>query len=205
MKKSCTGLLAFVGACATAPILPVQVKIDPEFYKKHLSQPFPYSRELCFRATREAFKNLSYEILEANEKEFTIVTKKKKFVVPSTIEFSGTSKTTGMQGKGDSLSITTPHQGPEDYLAEQAEQYYMKISGDDSGCWVDATRWRAWNGTIELVELQRPGEDWAEDNRFKPFYLEVQDRLRSIAVKSDKSSKKDDGPLIQPIKTQRQY
>lgn len=204
MQKLVAAGLAFLGGCATSPILSTEVKLGPDFYKKNISQPFGYSRELCFEAAIAAFKNFNYGIEEQDPKDGTFVTGRKTFKVPSTQNLSGKSNETGYSGKGDSLSITTPHVKATDFLAKQSDQYYMKVSGDSSSCRIEATRWRAWNGNSEILEMQQPSENWAQDNLFIPYFIEVQDQLKSIAMKRNEAAQNNSGLVIEPVKTQRQ-
>lgn len=204
MQKLVAAGLAFLGGCATSPILSTEVKLDPAFYKKNISQPFGYPRELCFEAAIAAFKNFNYRIEEQDPKDGTFVTGRKTFKVPSTQNLSGKSNETGYSGKGDSLSITTPHVKATDFLAKQSDQYYMKVSGDSSSCRIEATRWRAWNGNSEILEMQQPSENWAQDNLFIPYFIEVQDQLKSIAMKRNEAAQNNSGLVIEPVKTQRQ-
>lgn len=203
MKLFKFACLTLTGGCATSPILSTEVKIDPTFYKKNISQPFGYSKELCFEAAIQAFKNFNYTIQERDLSDWTFVTGRKSFKVPSTQNLSGKSNETGYSGKGDSLTMTTPHVKANDFLAQQSDQYYMKVSGDTSSCRIEATRWRAWNGNSEIFEMQQPSENWAQDNLFIPYFIEVQDQLKSIAMKRNQSAQNNSGPVIEPVKTQR--
>jgi hypothetical protein len=171
--------VAVLTGCATTTTK--MLPIDASFLQRNLSKQYAYSSKKCFESTLAAFKELKYPIKVADPKEGTIVTDRKSFTVNASATNSGTNYGRGYTSSGEAVTIATPYSNTSRFVAEQSDQYYMKVKGDNSNCVVEAFKWRSWNGAEEMHELQEPGEKWAKQNLFRPFFEELELKLQGKA------------------------
>lgn len=178
-------LVFFATACATgAPVVKTgtQVPIDDAFYAAHLSWSFPGTPGRCYAATASALTDeLGFEIEHRDEAKGELITNRKAFSVNATRTTTGTTTSRGTsidsRGTASTTTMTTPTMTQQSFLAQQSVKYYLRIEGTDQTCTVRASRWRAWDGEEELLQLQAEGIEWTEQHLFEPLRAEIARRL----------------------------
>lgn len=179
-------LAFFATACsaAAAPVVKTgtQYPIDDAFYAAHLNWSFSGAPGRCYAATASALTDeLGFEIEHRDEAKGELVTNRKQFSVNATRTTTGTTISRGTSidshGAASTTTMTTPTMTQQSFLAQQSHKYYLRIEGTDQTCTVRASRWRAWDGEQELLQLQAEGIEWTVQNLFEPLRVEIARRL----------------------------